>query len=266
MNSKIKKVAIVIPYYKTILSNDEKISLKHLIKFLGRYDKFLILPISIKTPPCKIPHAKIVYFPNQHFISVKTYSKLLTTESFYQKFLNYEYILIYQFDALVFSDQLMYWCNQGYDYIGAPLYNSLIGKLSYQKGSPTSGGNGGFSLRKVKSFIRTIEIAESLAKKTSDNYENGKLRFLLAALTNKSHGIWLKYSPQVYPFNEDGFWSFEAVKYYPKFKVASFREALGFSFEKSPEKCFRLNSKKLPFGCHAWAKYDRNFWNKYRLT
>lgn len=266
MNNKTKKVAVVIPCYKTILSNDEKISLKHLNKFLGRYDKFFISPNSVGKLSFDIPKIKTIYFPDEYFTSVQKYSELLTTKSFYEKFLGYEYILIYQFDALVFSDQLLSWCNKGYDYIGAPLYNSVIGNLSHKKGSPASVGNGGFSLRKVSSFIRTIDLAESVAGRTLANRKIGQFWFLLAALTNRSHGIWLNCPPQDYPFNEDGFWSFEAVKYYPEFKVAPFREALKFSFEKFPEKCIRLNNKKLPFGCHAWARYNRIFWDKYLVS
>lgn len=264
--SKIKKkVALVIPYYKKDISPDEKISIKHLNKFLKAYDKFLILPANLKDTSFTISHAKIMYFPSEFFTSVQKYSELLTTKSFYQKFSDYEYILIYQLDALIFSDQLSYWCKKGYDFIGSPFFNPIIGFLSHKRNYFISGGNGGFSLRKVSSFIKVIDNAEKLASRKSKKNWIRILWFILGILTNKSHRIWLKASPQEYPFNEDGFWSFEAPKYYPQFKIAPFHEALKFSFEKKPRTSFKLNNNQLPFGCHAWAKYDRDFWKPFLL-
>lgn len=259
----MKKVAIVIPFHKAYISEDENISIRHLNQFLGNFDKFMILPNFLKKVFFKIPKTKIVNFPNEYFTSVSKYCELLNTKIFYEKFLNYEYILIYQLDVLVFSNNLLGWCNKGYDYIGAPFFNPLIGKLSYRTGCPISGANGGFSLRKVSSFIKVIDLAEGLATRSSVNPFIRKLWFILAVLTNKSHKIWLNAAPKDYPFNEDGFWSYEAPKYYPEFKAAPFKEALKFSFERFPRKCFRLNRNQLPFGCHAWKKYDYSFWKAF---
>lgn len=259
-----KRVAIVIPYHKKTISTEEEASINQLIKFLGSYDKFLVLPKSIKKVSFKIPGViKIIHFPNEYYTSVPKYCELLNTKMFYNNFTNYEYILIYQLDVLVFSNQLLKWCNKGYDFIGAPLFNSITGKLSFQNGTPVTGGNGGFSLRKVSSFLKVIDIVEKLATRNSANSFTRKLWFLMAVLTNQSHRIWLNAPPQDYPFNEDGFWSYEAPKYYPKFKVAPFKEALRFSFEKFPRKCFSLNRNQLPFGCHAWKKYDYLFWKAF---
>ena len=87
------------------------------------------------------------------FTSVSSYSRLMLSKQFYQDFRNYEYLLVYQLDCLVFADHLEQWCNQGYDYIGAPLFRV--------KGQPESGFsgacNGGFSLRKVNSFLQVLE-------------------------------------------------------------------------------------------------------------
>lgn len=261
----MKKVAIVIPIYRSV-TPDEQISLNHLNKFLKSYDLYLVIPNSLDAKRFnKIRAKKIIRFASENFANLRTYSSLLNTKDFYQPFTNYEYILIYQLDTLVFSDQLNFWCNKGYDYIGAPFFNPKIGRLSYKLGSPISGGNGGFSLRRVSSFIKVIELAEGLAIRGSDDPLIRRLWFILSVLTGKSHDIWLKAKPKDYPFNEDGFWSYEASKYYPKFKVAPFKEALQFSFERFPEKCFELNGENLPFGCHAWTRYDQSFWEKYLL-
>ena len=45
---------------------------------------------------------------------------MLYRTEFWEKFADYEYVLMYHLDALVFSDQLQEWCGKGLDYIGAP--------------------------------------------------------------------------------------------------------------------------------------------------
>lgn len=260
----MKKVAIVIPFHNSYVSKYEKQSIKHLVQYLGEFDKFLVLPAAIKKISFKIPLLKkIIRFSDEYFTSVPKYCELLNTKMFYEKFTNYEYILIYQLDVFVFSNSLLNWCKQEYDYIGAPFFNPIIGKLSYCPDNPLSGCNGGFSLRRVSSFIKVIDIAEKQATRKSTNPIIRKLWFLIAVLTNESHKKWLKAPPSDYPFNEDGFWSYEAPKYDPKFRVAPFKEALKFSFERSPRKCFLLNQNRLPFGTHAWKKYDEEFWKPY---
>jgi hypothetical protein len=45
----------------------------------------------------------------------------------------------------------------------------------------------------------------------------------------------------------------------PSFRVAPISEALRFSWEVLPDRCFDLCEGRLPFGFHAWARYDREF-------
>jgi hypothetical protein len=68
-----------------------------------------------------------------------------------------------------------------------------------------------------------------------------------------------------YKSNEDQFFANRAIHYYPEFKISSVETALRFAFECVPRYCFALNNYTLPFGCHAWHKYDREFWEPYLL-
>jgi hypothetical protein len=68
-----------------------------------------------------------------------------------------------------------------------------------------------------------------------------------------------------YTLNEDLFWSDRAKLFYPNFKTAPVDVALHFSFERFPRYCFQKNGNQLPFGCHAWARWDREFWEPYLL-
>ncbi len=260
-----KKVAIIIPTHKSSLNLDDLISLKHLKKNLNRYDRYFVIPKKINEKIYKLNGYKFVKFANEYFESWRGYNTLLLTKEFYEKFTNYEYILIYQLDVVVFSDQLKFWCDKGYDYIAPPWFRPIIGYLTHKKGFPPSGGNGGFSLRKVQSALNVLENSEMLVKRRSINENIRKLWLLQAIFTGKSHKIWLNAPANEYPFAEDGFWSLEAPKYMKGYKVADFKTALKFGFERFPRRCFMLNNNKLPFGAHAWKKYDEDFWKPFLL-
>lgn len=41
------------------------------------------------------------------------------------------------------------------------------------------------------------------------------------------------------------------------------KEALEFAFERFPSEMYKITGK-LPFGCHAWEKYEyESFWKKF---
>ncbi|MCM8831905.1 MAG: hypothetical protein NC918_06920 [Candidatus Omnitrophica bacterium] len=155
-----KRVAIVVPIYKENLTAEEKISLKHLRYFLSKYDKFLVVPKRFYVSEEYVDFS-IKRFPEKYFTGKENYSKLLVSSRFYKEFLDYEYILIYQLDALVFSDKLLEWCDKGYDYVGAPWYKEEVMLAIGWKLQKDDVGNGGFSLRKVSSCLKVLKIYNS---------------------------------------------------------------------------------------------------------
>lgn len=221
-----KEVAVVIPIYKLVLNRLEEISLQQALKVFLQYDIIIIAPEKLWIQN-ENSYYCIERFPDKYFRSVETYNDLMLSVFFYERFLSYEYILIYQLDAFVFSDKLAYFTRQGYDYIGAPW---LYGTFQYIDKSHCIWyvGNGGLSLRKVTSFIRILNEKKPL--------ENDKI------------------------LNEDMFFSTINNEY---FSIAPKEIALQFSFERQVEKCFAQNSFNLPFGCHAWGKYNFKFWKPY---
>ena len=60
--------------------------------------------------------------------------------------------------------------------------------------------------------------------------------------------------------NEDIFWSYFSKNTNGKFNIPDFKTALKFAIEKNPKEAFELNNLTLPFGVHAWEKWDRAFW------
>ena len=149
----MKKVAIVVPVYREILTKSEEIAYKQLFAVLGEYDIFFACPEGLNASYIKKNMA--LFFNKNFFASILDYNRLMLSLSFYQVFKQYEFILIYQLDALVFSDKLTWFCNLKYDYIGAPWLTGCItqvkGQLQY-----IHVGNGGLSLRNVEACTKLL--------------------------------------------------------------------------------------------------------------
>jgi hypothetical protein len=198
---------------------------------------------------------------------------------FYEAFRNYEYVLIYHLDSLVFSDRLAEWCQAGWDYIGAP----WLPCADTPWVTAPHVGNGGFTLMKVDTVRRVLYERH---KQKPETYWADIVTRNDAALAPLFHVLewatvrWPRWrtvsraasywravrTPSEHGCNNDAFWSYEAVRYLPSFKVAPVREGLKFAFEASPRTCFEMNSRQLPFGCHAWWKFDAEFWRPYLLA
>jgi hypothetical protein len=224
-----KMVVIGIPIYKNSLNEFEKISLQQVKKILGGYSIMFIAPESLQFDYGEEYRGfKIERFSDSYFQSTASYSQLLLSIEFYQRFCDYEFLLIYQLDAFVFSDQLETFCKMNFDYIGAPTYWPVTMEgLFFEKKMI---GNGGFSLRKIKSAIRILE------KKRDIHWDA-----FLETEFNKA---------------EDVFFAFCGSKKEFGFKVPSTRVASQFSVELY----FKRHSLKLPFGCHAWYKLHFDNW------
>jgi hypothetical protein len=265
-----KTVAIVVPVSnRSDLTAEEQVSLRHLVHYLGRYDRFLVAPKGLQID---LPGFGIEYFDPRYFGSGRAHAKMMLSRHFYARFREYRYILIYHLDALVFSDDLATWCEAGYDYIGAPWLRS--------PDAPHDGftgvGNGGFSLRKVESFLRVFDspvLAEDPQRYQLHWQQHfGSRPMFVQALNSPRKYLKrmhlfnnIRHAIARYSFNEDHFWADEAAKYYPNLKIAPVETALRFAFECAPRYCFAQNGEQLPFGCHARNKHDPDFWQPYLL-
>lgn len=249
--------AIIIPIYKSDLDSQELISLKRCFSILGKHTIIFVAPEGLdvsyyeKEIEQKI---NVERFDKSYFADIAGYNTLMLSKIFYERFLNFEYILIYQLDCYVFRDELDYWCQQGYDYIGAPwiffdyykkskiqkfciILKRIIKNKIFRSKTITNNdlinkvGNGGFSLRKTSTFLKTI-----IETKNSEIQKFTK---------NNAYDL----------YNEDTFWSFHANKITkPKYKKAA-----KFSLETRPDIGIKLNLGKTPFGCHAWKRHQ-NQW------
>ena len=186
----------------------------------------------------------------------------------------YEFVLFYQLDSFVFRDELSFWCDVNYDYIGAPWFEGF-GNCTEQ--SPFIGvGNGGFSLRKTATALRVLSSFsyirkphELVPRSYSDQNELSLMEFVLRKCSFREKVRFIKNltiaNNTFWTFNdfarpEDMFWGLFVPRNFSWFKVAPFEDARRFSVETNPALMYRLNKQKLPFGCHAWSKNDPGFW------
>ena len=262
-----KTVAIVVPLYnREELTPDEEISLRHLKHSLGHYDAYMLAPEGLRV---NHPGFVVKRLDASFFGSVEANKRLMLSRTFYEAFVHYKYILLYQLDALVFSDRLEQWCDTDVDYIGAPW---LQCEDSPRVTVPRV-GNGGFSLRKVESFLKVFDSPEYGMQPEHywDKYFGSSPKHVQLVNLPRRYLKRLKAFNNVrremsrYGHGEDRFWSDEAVKYHSGFKVAPFEMGLRFAFDVAPRLCFELNNRTLPFGCHAWPRYDKGFWEPFLL-
>lgn len=265
------KVCIVIPVYKEIPDTYEQVGLRQCAKVLFNYPVTLVCPPLLDTEHYRKifgNRLQTITFPKKYFNSLQSYNRLLTSKSFYQAFAAYDYILVHHTDAYVFRDELAFWCNKAYDYIGAPIYE-YDGTIRPQKYIGV--GNGGFSLHRVSSAIKVLsswKIVYPLSelRKWYFKYNwKGRIRYLpyfLSRLT--TYGRWAHSGLNHLRVNEDIFWGVYVAKAFTWYKVAPFDEAYKFSMEYNCEKLFELNNHQLPFGCHQWYKGEfLQFWKNH---
>jgi hypothetical protein len=259
----MRPTAVIVPLYKQIPNEAEikslnqciRILLKHpIVFFCGKnfdsnyYEKFCEGKINFR----------IERFENNYFESINCYNKLMLSRHFYQKFINYEYIFIYQLDAFIFRDELDYWCSLGYDIIGAPWFKGFD-----KPEEPLvflGSGNGGCTLRKIKSCLRVLTRFSYVENPFKLFLQEKSFFNLLKNLTIQNN---FHYKFNNYELNEDYFFSYEAAKKFKWFKICPPEKSLEFSFETAPSYLFKLNKNKLPMCCHAWGKYEYDFWKPF---
>ncbi|MHA3788750.1 DUF5672 family protein [Flavobacterium hauense] len=250
----MKKAIVVVPIYKTDLDANEILSLKRSIKILHQHPFAIACPEHLDITPLNSILAPVHYtihrFEDSYFKGIAGYNKLMLSEVFYNSFSDYENLLICQTDVFVFDDQLNYWSNKGYDYIGAPWIASSqtpITKLllninnTFKKKKKRTEhffkvGNGGFSLRKVATMQKIV------------SEQKANIEHCLANPNDLSHHV------------EDVYFSLVAPVL-TEMKIPDYKEAVGFAMDRKPDIAYKLNNKKLPFACHRfYNRKVKDFW------
>ena len=239
-------VEIVIPIYKEILTNKENALIKTSVRLLEDYSTTFFCPqgLNIDFYCNQFPKAKFKFFDAVSFSSVKAYSRLLMTKEFYGSFSDKVFLLIVQPDVLLLRDDLQYWLESPFDYVGAPWPNGL--KLSIRMkrfmvgadGLPMTAyvGNGGFSLRRISKCLNLLDEHKDVADWFLASGSNEDLFFAFMGLLSKDFVM-------------------------PNQVTASL-----FAMEMAPEHFYQLNGLRLPMGIHAYGEYSPDFWKAHLTT
>lgn len=277
---------IVIPVYKDVPSRMECASIRQTFHVLGRHDI-----VFVTHQGCNLDeYAKIVenqggtmrteFFDKSYFDSTARYSDLCLLEDFYLRFQQYEYMLICQTDVWVFRDELNAWCSKGYDYIGAPIYfprgKKRFTRIFYGI------GNGGFSLRKIEHCLRIVRsdwhyilLKPGIIAKIywyaflyNEDYGGNYIKrlWLLPACIAKMLG----FRNTIMQLRENGCEEDLILSVWAKnawghtCSVPDELEAARFSMEVNPAYLYEKTGRQLPFGCHAFEKWEYDsFWKKH---
>jgi hypothetical protein len=252
--SKKTTVAVVIPIYETQPDPNEALVLRYFLKLYANYPIVFMtqadLDIAFYEQAVRESEHTQCAFERFNWKGYKQYIRLLVSADYYARFLEYDYILVAHLDAFAFDADLDHWCNLGYDYIGAVVYNEtfvqeyidssrllrILNQIGILRKHPVQ--NGGFSLRKVKSFYRNCRWFAPLIRYTDILY------------------------------TEDLFWSMRLPLINPFFRVAPTKVAHRFAIElpsaRSPNfEPFVSRLHNLPAGCHGWKVFGYLFWKAH---
>ena len=255
MENSQARAIVVVPIYTTALSSEHVLSLKRTVRIIGHHPFAVICPQGLDLTPLDAllqPAQPILErFDRHYFDGVEGYNRLMLSETLYQRFDAYQYLLICQTDAFVFEDKLDYWCSQGYDYIGAPWissprnalnktlfwFNNLFRAKKKSNEYLFKVGNGGFSLRKVRMMQRIV------------HEQRNDIDHELANPRDRNHHV------------EDQYFSLAAPTRINEMKIPVYTEAVDFCIDRRPQLALAINGGRLPFACHGFDKRNvRNFW------
>lgn len=265
-----KRSTVVVFAYAPTLSLKEEASFVQCLRVLGRHEVTVVCPESLDLGRYYLlcdqegVTPSVQRFENAWFESTDAYNALMLHPAFYHRFSDYEYILICQLDAWVFSDQLDAWCDKNYTYVGAPFFSDAGVLYPFA-------GNGGFSLRRVASFIALLEgrcrpsrwnYGFLLAKIPADSTMGGIRKRIIHMLELAVCRISTQWYCRLRQGHEDYIFA-KAFSFTGKEDVPLPEEAACFAFERFPEQLFTITGGELPFGCHAYEKHSPSFWRSW---
>jgi hypothetical protein len=236
---KAGKIMVLIPIYKDKLDDIERYSVEYSLSTLVNREIRFIGPHSLDVEYYAAHYKNIPFesFPAPCFGSIEEYNRLLLSKSFYDRYTNYEFILILQPDAIVLRDELDFWCAQPFDYVGAPwpfgfelFVNLGLFEGDFGRHVRATVGNGGLSLRRVdkcKKILSEFPTAIDIFCRSGSSED-----LFFSVMGSLSHD----------------------------FVVPNEITASRFAMELRPSYYYHVNGGYAPMGGHAWYKTEPEFW------
>jgi hypothetical protein len=265
----IKPVAVCTPVYKKNISEAEQLCIDTLLKYEYEIPRYALIPESFVNDNEFLHFWKghgyeILTIEDKYLKSIKSYNELMLSKKFYELFLGYEEVFIYQLDAILLKRGLSQFLSK-YSYIGAPWIKEVKGEYRF-----IGTGNGGSSLRNIKQHLDVLNGNNFYTKLPASlldtialhcgvkNIVYIKILFMIKLPSKVKVKLFLF----LFKSNEDFFWGYFAQLFNRSFKVAPPHFAIQFAFEKNATSSRLMNGGNLPITVHAWERYDREYWLK----
>lgn len=255
---------VIVPVHLANPSPAEKISLRQCGKTLGQRDILFVAPegLNLSDYHTLIPQAEVLRVNPHWMSSIEAYNRMMISPLLVDALAGYTHMLLHEPDAIVLGDEIDYWCSMPFDYIGAPWFEG------YATAAPNARvigvGNSGFSLHRLAALKRLMTSRQRwypyrrIGKDLVRGIFGDGTRLLdgLQALTRSGQlrGAW-----QLFDGHCDDFWCGLVATVVADYKIADVDHAVRFSWEVLPDRCLAMSRGKLPFGIHAWAKYNPKF-------
>jgi len=282
----LRSCVVVVPLHTLQLDAIEVSALVHALHKLSDYEFVLLHKHSIssaelldrlgKSACSRNRKIHCIEVADECLASIDSYNQMLMQAWFYRLFKAWDYLLIFQLDAWILESNLQVWLQKEYSYIGAPWTGHL------GQDTPDSGvGNGGLSLRKVRDMLAIFE--DQTRQQTVPVFRWGYLawrmtlfrryylfpvwqwpllflkRLMLFARMSLGWHNTLAYFIEI-GIQEDHILGVYVPHVFPWFKLPLMQEAAAFAIETNPRLTRDFYAIERPFGCHAWEKFDRDFW------
>ncbi|RZK10893.1 MAG: hypothetical protein EOO43_19810, partial [Flavobacterium sp.] len=194
----MSKLCVVIPIHQVNPTDDEIISLLRCAVVLKDYEIFLLHPmgldISIYTQA--FPQLKLKPVNSVWLSTIENYNKMKRDLQFYELFEQFNYMLTYELDSYIFSDN---WDSASvfeYDYIGAPWFEPSTSTI------PTGVGNSGFSIRNIQKCIQILKLKNKTSRywnvyRSLGLHRTIKLSWIMSLFNN----LWNPKGKNVYFFS-----------------------------------------------------------------
>lgn len=266
---KSSQVIVLVPTHLERLDKELAATLLHNATQLEGYKLEVILPETCNASWYEAFFAEhgingtIRLVRAEYFGSPAAVNRMGTDPAFYRMYEEFDFVLICHLDAWVFRDQLAYWMDEGYDFIGAPLFLPENDKVHFLQRMAPFGGNGGLSLRRVVSCIRILETFQPgfdlwrIAQAVWFLMRNRQWRFIsiLFRLLRELSQDW-RSTCEKYNIYEDVFFTIIAPLCGNRISIPSSRTAMKFACEVNyplfQKELFRLEP---PLGIHGYDKY-----------
>ncbi len=269
VEKKIRPV-IIVPVHKETPTPAELVSIRQLGRIMTGRKIFVLSPQALNTKSYKdlLPGAEDLKVDPAWMGSIRAYNQMMIAPMLYRRLRDYTHMLLHEPDAILLRDELDHWCTQPYDYIGAPwLY------WDESEGCAKFGGgaNGGLSLcnldamRRVTSSWKRWHSWRHVMGDLVAGAKGDRFKFRRGMVAAYPGGL-LRGAHRLYSTGWDIFWTTVVPPLQPDFRKAPPEVCVHFFWELASYICYEITKHQLPFGLHAWPKYDFGFLRPHMIN